>query len=501
MLFHSQTLINSRTLPQHDSILLYSTLPLSTSLSPGITSLLDTAMSSLHLNLPGNTRPVSTPQNTKQHPHTFKNESSGVRSLDNDIEKRIEQIESILRSKNKENVIKNIEGETISSTINKKDIIEINKNNENKDDNYGNVKSHISDPTKEYLDTKYKLESIDKILGFDAEKDKNSYFSGQLKNQNLNNNIGENGFRGNITELRNSVGSSNLNFNPNFKPNRNFPIGKFSHFSPFSGAENERMSRQNEPKLVFAGDVSPSPADRDYGRSVNNNYDNNSQNNNNNNSNNNNNNNISNIGRYYDSNPLNRSKRNILTVNFDGDSGSNGQMNQPNSLPSAPPIYPRNLTQDPSPSREVKQTEMARKFIDSSISSRKMDLEQRSYAAFDAKFRNQKEIYNEIKTEIGSDSRIRGNSLFSPPSFPPEGSAIRALRSTQKEKIRNENSLDPGSLRKESRNSISPEQFRNNKENIFQNQNIVLPDFSSPVHDRQEYLNKMKKMRELLTAQ
>jgi hypothetical protein len=467
-------------------------------LSSGITSLLDNAMSSLHVNLPGNARPVSAQNNNTQHTHTGKKGNLEVGSVDNSIEKRIELIELFLQTKGEEKVKENKDDEGNIRNINNNENI-ANKNDDKKESNDQNKESHESKPSEEFLETKYKLESIDKILGFDAEKDKKDFFSGQLKNQIQNSNIGENGYRGNITELRNSVGQNDTSINPNFKANSSFPIGKFSPISLFSGSDNERISRQNEPKIVFAGDVSPSitRSDREYGRSINSNYSGNYQNNNNSNSN----------EKYNDnnSNTLNRSRRNVLTVNFDGKPGSVGQINRPNASPSAPPIYPRNLVQNPvlgpSPLRGSRSSEMTRKSDDNDNYSRGMDLEQRSYAAFDAKLKNQKDIYNDIKTNIGSDSRIRGNSLFSPPSFPPEGAAIRALRSTQKTKIMKENSLDPGSLRKESNRSVSPDQYSYDKENIFQNKNVVLPDFSSPVHDRQEYLNKMKKMRELMTSQ
>jgi hypothetical protein len=453
-------------------------------------------MSSLHLNLPGNARAVAT-QNNTQHTHTSKKERSEVRSLDKELEKRIEQIELFLLTKGEEKVKESKDGDGKNANVNNEEKIKINKNDEKKEDNdrnEGNRESKLSD---EFLETKYKLESIDKILGFDAEKDKKDFFSGQLKNQIQNSNIGETGFRGNIAELRHSVGSNNTSFNPNFKANSNYPIGKYSPISLFSGADNDRISRQKEPKIVFAGDASPSMtmSDREYGRSLNNNYSGSNNNHNHNSSSSNDNNN----------NALIRSKRNILTVNFDGKSGSNGQINQPNTSPSAPPIYPRNpvrnVVQGPSPLRGTTSSEMTRKNDDNDNYSRNTDLEQRVYAAFDAKLESQKDVYNDVKTEMGSESRILGNSLFSPPRFPPEGAALRALRSTQKTKIMKENSLDPESIRKESNRSVSPDQYSYNKENIFQNKNIALPDFSSPVHDRQEYLNKMKKMRELMTSQ
>ena len=97
----------------------------------------------------------------------------------------------------------------------------------------------------------------------------------------------------------------------------------------------------------------------------------------------------------------------------------------------------------------------------------------------------------EIQYEIGSSTNIRSFPSFSPPHYPPEGSAIRALREKQKEeKLNNSNNIQKKNLGISS-NYVST--YVQNKENI-------LPDMSSPVNDRLEYLNNMKKMREKMST-
>ena len=363
---------------------------------------------------------------------------------------------------------------------------------------------------------KMKLDNIDNILGFDGEKDKNDYFAGQLRgftgnnnnyynndknknnndnsndenNNNKNNNINNknydssNGKSNNHEKNKiestknifcdNFVSSNPPSFNPNYTENRKYLPGV--HNPPAYGNRNNGNGKhENGPKIVFAGQTSMSA--RLTEKSNNNHNEENNCNDNN-------------------------------AVTFNDINYQNKNENE-NTAASAPPFVPRNQvlvpsvsTTPPSSNQPTSSSSSSLSHIDkkriqnSQIASNnlKSDLILQQEYEIKRKFQSQK--FNEIQYEIASSTNIRSFPLFSPPKYPPEGSAIRALREKQKEEKQKEEKFNNSSNIKKKNLEISS----NYVSTYMQNKENILPDMSSPVHDRLEYLNNMKKMREKMTT-
>ena len=466
--------------------------------------MLESAMSSLRINLPD--RSLKPPQYTQHTPHTQSTLNSSREQEEkvpyNNLKIEVEVGEAI-KSENKK-----INNEN-NSTLNRKqneikihvDYKEEKENKVNKDDNI----------IKSLKENKMKLDSIDNLLGFDAEKDKNDYFAGQLRgftgnndnsyhdnintnvmdknnnnnnnNNNINNNININDNKNNdnnnenktiltisrTQNISNNIIPSNLpSINPNYTENRKFLPGVYNP-PAYGNRNNGNGKHENGPKIVFAGQTPSSFK-----------LSNNS--NNNNNLNDKNNSCYDHINNYNNNNNLNSKNRNfnnIVTFSDNKNENKNANTNiaeNENSV-SAPPFEIQNQIQGTSLNSERESKNLKSDLI----------LQQQ----YEIKRKLQSQKFNEIQYEIGSSTNIRSFPSFSPPDYPPEGTAIRALREKQKEERLKEN-LNNSTITKKKNLEIASNYastYVHNKENI-------LPDITSPVNDRLEYLSNMKKMRE-----
>ena len=379
--------------------------------------------------------------------------------------------------------------------------VTLKKENEVEKDKNENVKEGKEEKNvMSSNEKKMKLDNIDNILGFDAEKDKNDYFAGQLRgfagnnnnsynndknknnkndndnNYNVNNN--SNNHENNKIASSKNISSDNFvflnppSFNPNYMENRKYLPGVYN--PPVYGNRNNGNGKhENGPKIVFAGQTLKSG--RLTGKS-----NSNKENNNNNNYN------------------------NMVTFN---DSNDQNEIENENTAASAPPFVPRNQGLGPSVSTTVPSSNQPSS--SSSLSNIEKNRSQNSQIAsnslksdlilqqqYEIKRKFQSQKFNEIQYEIGSSTNIRSFPLFSPPNYPPEGSAIRALREKQKEEKVKEEKLNNSNNMKKKNLEISS----NYVSTYVQNKENVLPDMLSPVNDRLEYLNNMKKMREKIST-
>ena len=379
--------------------------------------------------------------------------------------------------------------------------VTLKKENEVEKDKKENVKEGKEEKNvMSSNEKKMKLDNIDNILGFDAEKDKNDYFAGQLRgfagnnnnsynndknknnkndndnNYNVNNN--SNNHENNKIASSKNISSDNFvflnppSFNPNYTENRKYLPGVYN--PPVYGNRNNGNGKhENGPKIVFAGQTLKSG--RLTGKS-----NSNKENNNNNNYN------------------------NMVTFN---DSNDQNEIENENTAASAPPFVPRNQVLGPSVSTTVPSSNQPSS--SSSLSNIEKNRSQNSQIAsnslksdlilqqqYEIKRKFQSQKFNEIQYEIGSSTNIRSFPLFSPPNYPPEGSAIRALREKQKEEKVKEEKLNNSNNMKKKNLEISS----NYVSTYVQNKENILPDMLSPVNDRLEYLNNMKKMREKMST-
>ena len=485
-------------------------------------------MSCLHIRLPDDTVKTKN-KNTEIDVHnTTQNDENLKKTMDQKM---------ILNEINEEQIMKNekvnddklalmeIEGNSLSS----KDI-EVNSTAEN---NFSG-----SDTTQydlfERNDNKQKLQRIDQILGFDAEKDKKDFFSGNLEgladgiqNMEKNKNKSKVGFE-NLLSLNSSISS--------YVPDKKFPSGKYEPnplFSPVGRKPplytTESGEDQNRKYSLSHKEISMS-RNRNNG-----NY---------------------NMGANSDG----YGNRNYL---IDDDVTS--------YQPSAPPMYPvsssspspffspsppsfsspsssSNKRQPPSyPIKSNSSSPSSSYLLDFTPSSlpRFPNTHPNSYptlqipnlpqqleptyrrnernenendfcnAQYEIKLREQKLALDKIEGEIGfSGTKTTEFPSFPPSNYPAEGTAIRALRIVQKKQAElNRNRDRPASpiderRKRENETGLNSKNqfgldFSNSiigdKENFnIMNHSYVIPSASAPVSDRIEYLNNMKRMRQLV---
>jgi flagellar hook-basal body complex protein FliE len=494
----------------------------------GITAMLESTMSNLRINLPDQS--MKPPQHTQQHSaHTQSTLNSSKKQEEkipyNNLKVEVEVGEAIesdnTKTKNEEKNTTSLNSENEKNGKNGKIKIDDKEgkgekeNKENKDEN----------SMKSLKENKLKLDDIDNLLGFDAEKDKSDFFAGQLRgftgsnnyfynnndninsnimdnNNNHNNNISNsnnnsyddnnNNYNNNKTMLTNDkrqnishniIPSNPPSINPNYTENRKFLPGVYN--PPAYGNRNNGIGKhENGPKIVFAGQT-PSSVKLFNDTNRNNSYDNNYNNNNNDNSNNNNNNNL---------NSKNRNSQNVVTFS--------DNKNENENFVSAPPFEFQNQVQGtilnsfPSSSINIERN----KIMNSERESNNLKSDQILQQQYEIKRKIQLQKFNEIQYEIGASTNIRSFPSFSPPNYPPEGTAIRALREKQKEERLKEEKLKENLNNSTMNKKKNLETASNYSSTYVHNKENILPDITSSVNDRLEYLNNMKKMREKMIS-
>ena len=475
----------------------------------GITAMLESTMSNLRINLPDQSmKPPQHTQHTQSTLNSSKNQEEKV--IYNNLKIEVEVGEAI----ENENIKINNE---YNSASNKKE----NKENEkNKTDEEGEKESKENkdeDTINSFKENKMKLDNIDNLLGFDAEKDTNDYFAGQLRgftgnnnnlnnvnntnlmgsnihknNNNINNNEGindnnnYNNYDNNKTTLttgearnisNNIIPSNPPSINPNYTENRKFLPGVYN--PPAYGNRNNGNGKyENGPKIVFANQT---PSSVRLSNNLN-------KNNNN---------------LYAKSSNQNRKYDNVVT--FNDNKNENTNINENENFVSAPPFEFQNQVQGtslnsnssfpPSLSNIEKN-----KMINSEGESKNLKSDLILQQQYEIKRKIQSQKYNEIQYEIGASTNIRSFPSFSPPNYPPEGTAIRALREKQKEERLKEEKLKEN-LNNSSMNKKKNLEIASNYTSTYvHNKENILPDITSPVNDRLEYLNNMKKMREKMIS-
>ena len=349
-------------------------------------------------------------------------------------------------------------------------------------------------------------------MGFDAEKDKNDFFSGKLegvvddiKNFEKNRRENQNQFE-NLFALNPSISSNTIS------DKNKFPSGKYEP-NPLFSMDDRRPPLYN----TKSGDEE----NRKYnltqmGININRNHNNQNHN----------------TGKYSDG----YSDRNNL---IDRDVTS--------YLPSAPPIFPSSFsTPSPSFSPSPPSSSSFSRFLpnvtppslphsphthptsypplhsphlsqllEPNYRRNEQNENENEYFSeqYEKKLKNQKVAFDKIEGEIGfSGTKTTEFPSFPPSNYPPEGTAIRALRAVQRkqaelnrtvlllsnssgERSERENETELNNKNKFDYSNI----IKGNKENLnLMNHNYVLPSASAPVSDRIEYLNNMKRMRLLV---
>ena len=501
--------------------------------------MLDSAMSSLHIRLPGDAQKTAKsitafpPKNTKSETVTIQkltptysvetntnyigivndalnSESSVTNMLPIELRINRGKVEKIENQDNNNNNSSddNISDKQIKYDLNNNEVVNKMENDSKKETTEKHGNSRVTDGTNNQInlanisDTKSKLKLIDDILGFDAEKDKLDYFKGQLNgnisaitnkntdisaniddnnktniNIKMNKNISENEIKDLYREYKNAKSPSNLlESNPDYNANKKYPEGKYDPNSILQNSEEINKSQNKKMKVVFARQLN-SFSDKEINSNLNN---------------------------------YNNAMNNSYVQN---------QNTQPSAPPQQVPIS-RNLTQDPS------------LFIPSSFSPSNLNITHND----DNRLQNENRVNqfsvekinntakylsssnNDVKFEMGRNTNIESNPSFSPSTFPADGAAIRALRNAgiekkNQEKIINEEREREREREMEKRKINQKENFQitkndsnlfsfdSDKENNFLNINFSaksLPTACSPVHDRMDYLNNMKKMRQQL---
>ena len=469
----------------------------------GISILLDSTISSLNIRLPD--------EMTKTK---YKNtENNILDNIQNDENLKRDNTVILNNTKGEENM----KNEKISSD--KVDLFQSEKKNlSDKEINNSTDEMKISEiNSKEHkfqrADDRQKLQRIDQILGFDAEKDKNDFFSGKLEGvvDDIKN------FEKNRSKNQNQIVFENLfALNPSISSNtisdnNKFPSGKYEPNPLFSMDDRDRRPPLYNTK---SGDEQ----NRKYnltqmGISINRNHNNENHN----------------TSTYSDG----YSDRNNL---IDRDVTS--------YLPSAPPIFPSSFS-TPSPSfvpSPPSSSSFSRflpnvtppslphsphthptsyppqhsphlsQLLEPNYRRKEQNENENEYFSelYEKKLKNQKVAFDKIEGEIGfSGTKTTEFPSFPPSNYPPEGTAIRALRAVQRKQAELNRTLSNSSGERSERENETELNNKNkfdysniikgNKENLnFMNHNYVLPSASAPVSDRIEYLNNMKRMRLLV---
>lgn len=482
--------------------------------------MLDSAMSSLHIRLPG--EPLTTAKtitafplkNTKNDTTTIQKSTpiysvetntnyvgslNGVLNSETSVAKvspielrisggQIEKIENHNNDLSNEQINDNSDNnELVNNTEN-----EINQENSKVHDNINHPRniSNISD-------IKTKLKLIDDILGFDAEKDKLDFFKGQLNgnlsnitNRNVefsdnigtdnkidinitsNRNISENEIKDLYREYKNAKSPSNLlDSNPNYNANKKYPDGKYDPKSLLQNSAEINKSQNKKMKVVFARQ----------------------------------------LNSFSDS-----------EINSNSSNNSMNSSSVQSTQPSAPPQQQsQNLTQNTSSFIPFSFSLSNSNFSNTSDNGLQ-NANRTNQISVDKSSRNSARYLSssdgEFKFGMGRISDIESNPSFSPSTFPADGAAIRALRNAgiekkKQEKIMIEEREKNREKEKERTSANMKEKIQNmknnsnlfsfdgDKENHFLNIKFSvkpLPAACSPVHDRMDYLNNMKKMRQQL---
>ena len=471
--------------------------------------MLDSAMSSLHIRLPG--EPLTTaktitafpPKNTKNDTTTIQ-KSTPTYSVETNTN-YVGSLNGLLNSESSVAKVSPVElcisgGQIEKIEIHNKDLSneQINDNSDN-NELVNNSENEIKQENSKVhnSDIKSKLKLIDDILGFDAEKDKLDFFKGQL-NENISNitnrnvefsanigtdnktdinitsnrNISENEIKDLYREYKNAKSPSNLlDSNPNYNANKKYPDGKYDPNSLLQNSAEINKSQNKKMKVVFARQ----------------------------------------LNTFSDS-----------EINSNSNNNSMNNFSVQSTQPSAPPQQ-----------QSQNQTQNTSSFIPSSFllsnsnfsntSDNRLQNENRTNQISGDKISRDSARYlsssdGEFKFEMGRITDIDSNPSFSPSTFPADGAAIRALRNAgiekkKQEKIMIEEREKNREKEKERTNANKKEKIQNmknnpnlfsfdsDKENGFLNINFSvkpLPAACSPVHDRMDYLNNMKKMRQQL---
>ena len=506
-------------------------------------------MNCLHIRLPDkNTK--SNINNAEKNGINFENKKSNTKTERNFISEEERNSNELL----KKEIAENDKGNKLINSINDANCVEKYEKLENASNK---EIEKINNKIFEDADNRIKLEQIDKILGFDPEIDKKDFFSGQLKGlANDSKYFDKKKFQRNDDFQNLSIPNSTNKFSSNFTDNSKFPRGNYEPNSLLlEGDENKGKTMRRPPVHGARGEEDPRRelyGDSTYGtrggNDVHRGHHNNSSDNNyirNNN-----------LYTHRKTDQLSSGNENtIISSSFSSTPSA------PPIFPTSPSFSPSffSFSSYPSPfshhlpssTPPTSHSDYERTRSDpfepssphinhfsspaqhpypSSLNSLSHpQSEERDYrkeqkeikdgyqnSQYELISKKQKSALSRIELEIGSLTENKGFPSFSPSNYPAEGTAIRALRAAQKKEkdfIRSQRSssgLDDLNTNDkiESKNKYSNNYLNNsslgdgNKENNdLLNSNYVLPLPSAPASIRIEYLNNMKRMRQLAAYQ